>query len=386
MNISLRTSRHAGKAAVFTAAIAAVALSSCMKKDPSGFRAGPVPVLAAAAQSRTMPLVLREIGSVEAINSVAITSRVGGQLVHVAFKEGQNVKKNDVLFRIDPGPYEAALRQAAASLSRDSAAMVNAESEEARYKGLVAKDFVTKEQYDAAVSTAAESRAMVEADRASVKNARLNLGYCTIVSPISGRTGNLLVTQGNLVTANGASPLVTVNQIAPIYVRFSVPEANLEEVRRDARAAPLAVRASLPNDSTAVPAGTLTFIDNAVDQATGTVLLKATFPNENRALWPGQFVNVSLVLGNRANAVVVPSSAVQTGQQGQFVFVIMAGDTAQVRPVTAGVADSDMTVIEKGVSLGERVVTDGVMMLKQGSKVTVKTGLMQPVAQKVQKK
>jgi membrane fusion protein, multidrug efflux system len=370
----------------FISALMVIPWAYCAKKNAGPVRAFPVPVLVATARSMDVPLSLREIGSVEAINTVAVTARIGGQLLRVGFKEGRNAAKGDLLFLVDPAPYEAALAQARAAFERDSAAMVNTESQSSRYKELVDKEYVTKQEYETVSSAAAEARSTLDADRALIRTATLNLGYCTIRAPIAGRLGNLMVTEGNLVTANAPTPLVTINQISPIYVRFSVPEAKLADVRRRAGQETLAVAVSLPDNPVKIDEGKLTFIDNAVDPATGTILLKATFPNANGVLWPGQFVQVDLVLGTLSGATVVPSSAVQVSQQGDFVYVVMPGDTVQVRSVVTGTASGDMIVIQKGIAPGERIVIDGTMLLRQGSKIAVKTGLAPAAPAEARKK
>jgi multidrug efflux system membrane fusion protein len=369
-----------GTSHVAAALVVALAAASALSGGCAGGkdkRTGllPVPVLTADAVSMDVPLEIGAIGRVEAYNTISVTARVGGQLLEVGFREGQDVGPGDILFQIDPGPYRAALDQAQANLERDRAMMANADADLARYADLVRKDYVTQQQYDSFVSAAAQAKATVQADEAVVQSARLNLEYCTIRSPIAGRTGNLLVKRGNLVAANGPSPLVTINQIVPIYVSFAIPESQLADVRRYSRQGTLAAQAYVPPDSVHAYGGKLTFIDNAVDQGTGTILLKATFPNESRALWPGQFVRVNLVLTKLRNATVVPSAAVQTSQQGEYVYVLASDDTAELRSVVQGPRFGDLVVIEKGVETGERVVTDGQLRLTPGAKTTIKTGL-----------
>lgn len=357
------------------AVVAASLQSGCTKKNGGPRAAVALPVMVTEAVSMDVPIELREIGSVEAYSTVSVTARVGGQLLQVGFREGDDVKEGAVLFKIDPRPFEAALAQAEANLDRDSATQMKAEADVARYASLVQKDYVTKQQYDLAVSTAAETKAIIKADSALVKNARLNLDYCTISAPISARTGILLVKEGNLITANSPSPLVTLNQITPIYVRFTIPEQYLTNVRSSMAGRQLAVWAYIPSDTTKVFEGKLTFIDNTVDKETGTILLKGTFPNLNRALWPGQTVQVGLVLGKQLNATVVPKEAVQYSQDGNYVYIIAPGDSALLRPVILGPELNDKVVINKGVSPGERVVTDGQMMLTSGIKVRIRSSL-----------
>jgi multidrug efflux system membrane fusion protein len=352
----------------------------CATKKAGRGGAFAAPVVVEQALSMDVPVELRQIGTVEAINTVAITARVGGQLVRVGFTEGRNVRKGEVLFQIDPAPYRAALAQARANLERDKAALSNASADVARYRDLVQKDYVTRQTYDAAVSTAAETKAMVDADSAAAQTASLNLAYCTIAAPITGRTGPLLVKQGNLVVANGATPLVTINQIEPIYVSFAIPEQQLSEVRARRRQGELPVTTYLPSDSTKMFQGSLTFVDNTVDPTTGTVLLKASFANAEGVLWPGLYVKVALVLTTIRNATVVPAAAVQTSQQGNFVYVVAPGDTAQLRPIEMGPSYLQWVVVDKGVASGEKVVTDGQLGIRQGMRVMVKTGLMSAAA------
>ena len=352
----------------------------CSGHKDGRYNAFAAPVIAEPAVSMDVPVELEQIGTVEAINSVSVTARASGQLLAVRFREGQDVAPGDLLFQIDPAPYKAALAQAEANLERDAAALVNADSDVARYEGLVQKDYVTKQTYDAAVSAAAQARALVRGDSAIVKNARLSLEYCTIRAPIAGRTGTLLVKEGNLIVANATTPLVTINQIAPINVRFTIPEVRLSEVQMRKHSDDLAVWAFIPPDSTAIFHGKLIFVDNNVDQSTGTILLKATFANEHRILWPGQYVRVGLVISTLHNATVVPVAALQSSQQGDFVYVVTPGDSIQFRPVVVGPMFGRWVVAEKGVTPGESVVTDGQLGLRQGSKVVVKSKLAQPAA------
>ena len=357
-----------------------VCAAGCATKKSNRGIAFAAPVLVEEAASMDVPVEVRQIGTVEAMTTVAITARVGGQLMKVGFNEGQDVRKGQVLFQIDPAPFRAAFAQARANLERDKAALSNANADVVRYQDLVKKDYVTKQTYEAAVSTAAEAKAMVDADSAAAETASLNLAFCTIASPIAGRTGPILVKQGNLVVANGPSPLVTINQIEPIYVSFTIPEQQFSEVRARADKGDLPVLAYLPSDSTKVFQGKLTFIDNTVDPTTGTILLKATFANADQVLWPGLFVKVGLVLTNLHNATVVPAAAVQTSQQGNFVYVVAPGDTAQFRLIDAGPALGRWVVVDKGVAPGEKVVTDGQLGVRQGIRVSVKTGLMPAAA------
>jgi multidrug efflux system membrane fusion protein len=363
-------------AVIAVAAAAVFALAGGCSREKAQHGPPPaVPVTVAEAVSMDVPVMLSEIGTVEAFNTVSVTARVGGQLLSVGFDEGRDVDKGHVLFQIDPAPYQADLDQALANLERDRAKQAEAEADAARYAELVKKDYVTKQDYDSYVATAAAAKATVQADEAAVQSARLNLDYCTIRAPIAGRTGNLLVKEGNLITANSPNSLVTINQIAPLYVSFTIPEQQLADVRRYSRRGKLAVRAFPAADSANLHTGALTFIDNAVDEQTGTILLKATFPNVDREFWPGQFVHVDLILTKQLHATVVPASAVQASQQGDYVYVLGPDDTAELRPVVQGTRLDDKVVIETGVKPGERVVTDGQLRITPGAKVTIKSGL-----------
>jgi multidrug efflux system membrane fusion protein len=370
-----RYDRHQVAAAVLWTLVAGLTLfqPGCGKKKnaaPPG-----VSVLAADAISMDVPVKVNAIGTVEASNTVAITSRVTGQLLQVGFKEGEDVAKGALLFQIDPAPYQAAFDKSRADLETDQAKKVNADADLVRYTQLVNEALVAQEQYSAIAAAAQAADATVKADSAALEEARLNLEYCAIRSPIAGRTGSILVKPGNMVNAGSASPLVTINQIVPIQVAFAIPEQRLPDVRRYASEGTLTVSALFPSDTTRAIEGNLTFVDNAVDTETGTIELKATFPNEDRALWAGEFVRIELTLTELKGAVVIPKSAVQTSQEGQYVYTIKPGDTVEMRPVTVGMSLDDRVVIEKGITLGEKVVTDGQMRLRPGSKVVVKTGL-----------
>jgi|YelNatPaOPRAMG01_1025707.scaffolds.fasta_scaffold08537_5 multidrug efflux system membrane fusion protein len=332
----------------------------------------PAPVTVAQSVRKDVPIVLSAIGTVEAYNSVNIKPLVGGEITRVAIKEGQDVNKGDVLFIIDPRPYEAALQQAQGILARDKAQLVSAEAQARRYADLVKKDYITKQDYDNAVAAAGALQSSVQADEGAVQTARLNLGYCTVRAPIPGRTSNLLIQLGNVVKANDV-PVLVLNQITPIYVNFSVPESELSEIRRQQAVHPLKVLAALPTGGAPFE-GELSLINNTVDPTTGMILLKATFPNEDKALWPGSFVHVSLTLGTRKGAVVVPDKAIQEGQQGTFLFVVKPDRTVEMRPVTVGQRRNDEAIIEKGLQAGEEVVTDGQLRLFPGAKVEIKNG------------
>lgn len=338
--------------------------------------------MAETAVQKDVPLQIKAIGTVEAYVTVAVKSQVNGELADVFFREGQDVRKGDRLFRIDPRPFEAALRQAEAALARDLAQAKNAELEAQRYTALAEKGFVSKQEYDRARTNFEALAAAVKADEAAVETARLQLAYTTITSPIDGRTGSILVKQGNVIKENDTQ-LVTINQIAPINVAFSVPEQDLAAVKKHRAAGGLTVEASASPGGMRAAAGSLTFIDNAVNTATGTILLKATFPNRDRMLWPGQFVDVALTLATEKGRVVVPSSAVQTGQEGPYVFVVKQDMTAEYRPVKTARTFDRLAVIESGVAAGETVVTDGQLRLTPGAKVEIKNEQVKPESRKV---
>src|SRR5690349_17753951 len=323
-----RTGRRLLFASALAIAVAGVALAGYYTRD---FRAkeaskaskGPpaVPVTVAAAAQESVPIRVTAIGNVEPFLTVAVRARVDGQIVEVNFREGQPVKKGEVLFRIDPRPYEAVLRQAEANALRDRAARDQARSQAKRYQELLDKNFISKEAYAQIRTNAETAEATAKASQAALENARLNLEYCTIRSPLDGYVGKVLLQAGNLVRANDVNPLVVINQVRPVYVNFAVPEQKLPEVRKYQAAAPLHVEV-IPADRAAAPiVGRLVFIDNAVDPSTGTIRLRAQFDNKDAALWPGQFVNVSVRLYEQADAIVIPSQAVQSGPQGQYVYV-----------------------------------------------------------------
>mgnify|MGYP001618475350 FL=1 len=346
-------------------------LTACSKEKKEQSVKIAVPVTVESVIQKAVPVQIHAIGNVEAYSSVSIKSRVSGELTRVYFREGQDINKGDMLFTIDSAPFKTALESAQANLAKDTALAKKAEEDVRRYTELYRDELVSRSQYEQIFSTAEALKATIEGDKAAVENARLQLNYCSISAPISGRTGSLLVNEGNLIKANDDKPMVVINKIQPVYVSFSVPENNLPEIKKYMASGKLNVEASVSKEDKRPEKGVLTFVDNTVDTATGTIRLKAAFDNKGRALWPGQFVNVQITLATIHDAVVVPSQAVQTGQQGQFVFVIKA-DTAELRPVNAGITHKDMTVIEKGLAPGEQVVTDGQMLLMPGAKVEIK--------------
>jgi membrane fusion protein, multidrug efflux system len=410
---------------------AVLGMAGCSESPAGGAQARPtpapaVPVGVATAEQRSVPVQVITVGNVQAYTTVGVKSQVAGQIQQVHFIEGQEVKRGDLLFTIDPRPLEAALRQteanvakdraqlrqaeaafaqrqaevtqALANLERDVAQLENARVQEQRYATLVAKELVAREQYDQVRTALAALQATVGADRAAVDNARasaraaeamvdnaraaiqaneamvdtarLQLAYTTIRAPMDGRTGNLLVQGGNVLKANEDNPLVVIAQIRPIYVSFAVPEPHLTAIKKYQAEGTLKVEAVLDGGRRTV-VGAVTFMNNTVDANTGTIQLKATFPNADSALWPGQFVDVALTLTSQ-QAVLVPTQAVQAGQQGSFVFVVKPDSTVESRPVKVGRRLARELVIEQGVTAGERVVTDGQLRLVPGARVDVK--------------
>ena len=331
------------------------------------------PVRIATVASRTMPVELQAIGNVEAISTVTIKAQISGQLVGVHFKEGDFVKKGQLLFTIERPPFEAALRQAEGTLAKDEAQALNTKLDAERYQGLGKQGVVSKQQVDAAGAAANAMAATVAADKAAVETAKINLEYTSIYSPINGRTGSVGVKEGNLVKANDVPILVTINQIEPIYVSFSIPEQQLAELKQYSNSKSLKVEAA-PQGGTQHFQGRLTFIDNSVDLTTGTIKLKATFDNAAHALWPGQFADVNMTLKSQPNAIVVPTAALQTSQNGTYVYVVDQDLTAKQQPVKVGWNVGEDTVIASGLQPGQRVVTDGQLRLTPGAKVDIKSG------------
>jgi multidrug efflux system membrane fusion protein len=352
-------------------ACALVATAACSNKDPQ--RQPTVPVSVTTVKRATIPFVVTANGVAEPMQTVAVEAQVNGILNRVTFSEGQAVQTGQVLFEIDSRPYVAVLNQARAQLARDVAMAATARRDAARYAALVKEGYVTSSQADQAESASASAAATVEADRANVQKAALDVANCTIRAPISGRTGSLLVRQGNLVKANSIPPLVVINQIQPILVRFSVPQSQFPDIQRYYRSGnALQVRAT-PSEGTGIPQmGTLAFVDNNVDSTTGTVLLKARFTNPEGTMWPGQYMSVALQLYVDANALTLPAPAVLTGQQGTYVYLIDTAMTARQRPVQVSRTVDSVAVIASGLTDGERVIVDGQSRLVPGSKVAIK--------------
>jgi len=351
-------------------------LSACgEKKQPAV--AARVPVTVADVQQKTVAVQVRVIGNVEAYRTVGVKPQITGQIVGVHFSEGQDVKKGELLFTLDPRPFEADLLRAQANLAQDEAKAKNAEIEHERYRKLMEAGVVAKEQAEQMETNDSAMLATVKADRAQVEYARVQLIYTRIYSPIDGRTGNLMLHLGNVVKANPDDPMVTINQLTPIYVTFAVPQQTLPEIKQHTARGKLQVTANIQGQEDRSEEGTLSFIDNNVDLNTGTIKLKGTFTNTDRRLWPGQYVNVALTLNDEPNAIVVPAQAIVTGQEGPFVFVVKPDLTAEARPVKIERNVDNQAVISSGLSAGERVVTDGQIRLVTGSKVEIKNGGLQ---------
>ncbi len=373
-----------GLRVISTVLIAALWLIGCHGGDAGpGFGGrGPVPVLVAKAIRKTVAQRLHAIGRVEAYSTVQVKAQISGQLMQVHFKEGQAVSKGDLLFTIDPRPFEAALNQAVADLNRDKAQKVQLANDFSRYQTLLKEGVGSRQQYDEAKSKYEAIDATVAADEANVETARLNLEYTRITSPIDGRTGNLILHEGNLVKANADTAMVVINQIKPVYVDFALPEQDLAAVRSSMASHPLGVDVVAPGDKKTAVQGKLSFVDNTVDPTTGTIQLKGLFDNQDQKLWPGQFVDTYLTLSERPNAVLVPSQAVQTGQDGSYVYVVDRKMKANIRKVAVGDTIEGDTVIESGLKSGETVVTDGQLRVVPGGPVTIKNadGAMQRAA------
>lgn len=343
-----------------------IALAACSGSPPPPADV-PVPVSVIQVVQKSMPELVNAVGSVEAINSVAIKSLVDGQLLESQVKDGQDTRKGELLFKIDSRPAQAALAQTHAALAKDVAARDLAHAQVARYQPVAAKGFISADQMQQYLTAEQAAAASVNVDRANVEAAKLTLGYSDIHAPIDGRAGRILVQPGNLVKANDTQALLVVNQISPIYVNFSVPGRLVDRVRAAQAKAALAVQAGMDG----MISGELFFVDNAIDPATNTVKLRAIFPNTDEHLWPGQFVNVVLTLDNAADALVVPDAAVKDGPNGNYVFVIAAGNRAQQRTVTVARSVNGESMIATGLSAGETIVTDGQSRLADGTHVRI---------------
>ena len=371
--------RKAAIAATAALAVAAAGAGLYLVRNPAPAAEAPapppvsagVPVTAGTVSAGDIPVLLNGVGTVQAYNMVTIKSRVDGHIVNVAFNEGQEVKTGALLIQLDSRPYKAALDQAVANQEKDQANLVNAQRNLARDAAIVQANLaVSQQQYDNDKATVAADQATVDSDKAQVEAAKVNLDYTTITSPINGRLGARLVDIGNIVHATDMTGLVTIAQLQPIFVSFTLPQDTAHKIREEQAKKPLEVRTYGDDDKTLLSTGTLTLIDNSIDQTTGTIHLKATFDNADERLWPGEFVNVRVVLNTRRGVPTVPEQTVQVGPQGRYVYVINAEDKAERRPVEVAAVQDGIAVITKGLSPGERIVIDGQYRLTEGARVT----------------
>lgn len=357
--------------AALAAAAVAIGLAAQYDKESraAGRKAPPaVPVTVAPVVAKTVPVRLTAIGNVEPFTTVAVKARVDGQILSVHFNEGDEVRLGALLFEIDPRPFAAALQQVQANLLRDRALLGRAADQEKRYKELLEKKFISPDAYGQVKTNLDSAAATIRADEAAVASAKLQLDYSSIRSPVTGYAGKIAIQRGNLVKANDTNPLVTINQVVPIYASFSVPEQSLSDVRMRQAKGDLGVRATVPHLATPIE-GKLVFVDNSADLATGTIKLKAMFPNKDKTMWPGQFVNVVLTLYEEPDAIVAPSIAVQNGPTGQYVFVLKADQTVEMRPIKVARTEGDDAVVGSGLKVGEVVVTVGQLRLAPGTRV-----------------
>lgn len=360
------------KMRVRTGTLVLIALTAaCGSGKKAGGGPPPVPIRSGEVRRLSVPLEIAAIGHVEPYSTVAVKPRVGGEVQKVGFREGDDVPAGALLFVIDPRPFEAALAEAKANLARDRARLTEAERTLARYEELIKKEYITQEQFDQARANSEALKATTQADEAAIETSKLNLDYCRITAPVPGRTGGLLVHAGNIVKANDDKPLVVINQVEPVYVSFAVPEKDFGEVKRRSAGARLPVVAT--PQGAKPETGELTFLDNAVDSTTGTIMLKASFPNRDRALWPGQYVNVSLTLKIDEDAVVAPLDAIQTGQSGSYVWAVKPDATVEIRTVVVRRNWGTWALITSGVSPGDRVVVDGQLRLAAGARIVEKS-------------
>jgi multidrug efflux system membrane fusion protein len=338
-------------------------------KTPAG-----VPVVAAQVVRKPMPLKQQAIGNVEPYTTVAVKSRIDGQITAVRFQDGQDVRQGQLLFELDPRALQAQVKQLEANVARDKVIVANDQAKEKRYSDLLEKGFISADAYNQIKTDLDAAQANVQANQAALEAARVQLSYTRITAPIGGRAGKIMIQMGNVVKANDTAALVTINAVVPIYVSFAVPEQYLPEIRRFMAKAPLVVHASPAGDASTQTDGQLTFFDNAVDAQTGTIRLRATFPNKDRMLWPGQFANVTLTLSQQPDAIVIPSQALQNGPKGQYVYVVQPDQSAEMRSVTVDRTDGLEAVIASGLKEGETVVTSGQIRLTPGAKVAPKAG------------
>jgi multidrug efflux system membrane fusion protein len=384
----VRWRRRSVSAAIGVLAVASVLIWYFEKGGPntsgSSAAAQGIPVTAGHAEARDVPVELEGLGSVQAFNTVSVKSRVDGQITKVLFEEGQEVKAGDTLFQIDPRPFQAALQQAQANKQKDEAQLHSAQLDLARYQKLAPTGFSPRQQLDQQTGLVGQLQGAVSADQAQIEAAQLNLDYSLVRSPIEGRTGRRMVDIGNVIQTAQNVPLVTIAQLRPIFVSFTVPAERLDEIRANQAKAPLTVVAYGMDDKTKLAEGKLTLIDNQVDETTGTIRLKGQFANDGEPLWPGEFVTAHLILATRENAVTVPAQTVMQGPNGPYVFVLDQNDMAHQRPISVTSTQDGFSVIEKGLAAGDRVVVDGQYRLTDGSKVKTEEaqqGVTQQAAQ-----
>jgi membrane fusion protein, multidrug efflux system len=365
-----------GLAGVFVLAIvgAIVTQSLLGSTSPGGRRGGddgPIPVLVAAASVADVPIYIDGVGTTRALNTVTVSSQVDGKLIKVAFKEGQDVTRGYVLAEIDPATYQAQYDQAVAKKAQDEAQLANARIDLERYTRLAATNSATRQQLDTQKALVQQLEAQVQQDQALIDSAAATLGYTKIIAPIDGRTGIRQIDEGNIVRGSNATSIVMITQLRPISMLFSLPQQELPRINKVFSEGALAVEALGADNTTVADKGTLQVVDNQVDQTTGTVKLKAEFPNAQLQLWPGQFVNVRLLIDTLRGAIVVPTASVQRGPNGTFVFLVQNGDTVSVRAVTVSQQDEKQTVVSSGLQAGDRVVTTGFVRLAEGSKIVI---------------
>jgi membrane fusion protein, multidrug efflux system len=354
-------------------------VSGCSKEQAAPPPRPAVPVIVGTVIQKSMPVEVTAVGNVEAYSTVAIKAQVSGQLLEVHFKEGDFVRKGQLLLTLDPRPYEAALAQAKAALARDKALAVNNRLQAQRYSKLLAEGIMPASQVEALTSAADSSDAVVNADEAAIKTAELNLEYSTIYSPLDGRTGALMLKPGNLVKVADV-PIVVINQVNPIFVNFAIPQQYWPDIKKYMGQGILRAKAMVPRDLGPAEDGTISFVDNAVDPTTGTIHLRATFSNSQNRLWPGLYVNIVLTLSEQRGATVVPAQAIVEGEKGPFVYVVKSDKTVEPRPVVPVRTVDGETVIEKGLQLGETIVTDGQTRLNPNARVEIKSSGDTPTA------
>jgi membrane fusion protein, multidrug efflux system len=366
--------RAIGIAAILLLAGAAIYLYGVGGNGPQATAQMPapaVPVTAGTVVAEDVPIYLQGIGTVQAYNMVTVKTRVDGAIVKVDFKEGQEVREGDPLFQIDPRPYQAALEQAQAAKQKDEAQLVGAKLDLDRYSKLVGTGYQTRQSYDQQTALVAQLQAAIKGDQATIDNAQLNLGYADIRSPIDGRLGARLVDKGNLVHASDNTALVTITEVKPIFVSFTLPQDTLDQLRQEQQKSPLAVRAYSSDGSKLLSEGKLTLIDNSIDQTTGTIHLKARFDNLDERLWPGEFVSLRVILRVRPHVATVPAQTVQEGPEGNYAYIIKPDDTVERRNVDVAAVQDGLAVVTKGLSPGERVVVEGQYRLTEGARVKI---------------